>query len=85
MARRILGCPPLRYLGKISYGFYVYHLAALYAAEKLLGLVSDGSRPAVFAAGLLLTVGAASLSYAILERPFLLLKERFAFVPSRPA
>lgn len=85
MARRILGCPPLRYLGKISYGFYVYHLAALYAAEKLLGLVSGGSQPAVFAAGLLLAVGAASLSYAILERPFLLLKERFAFVPSRPA
>lgn len=77
---------PLIYLGKISYGLYVYHMFALY----LMGLSLGGKagtmgRFAYYWFGaLVLTVLLASASYRWLESPFLHLKERFAFVKSRP-
>ncbi|MBX7259596.1 MAG: acyltransferase [Candidatus Hydrogenedentes bacterium] len=83
--------PPFRmlsYLGKISYGLYVYHFVG--------GLVSHYLVPAsaedsvwywvwrAIAAGVV-TLGAAMISYEILEKPFLRMKNKFAFVESRPA
>ena len=77
---------PLIYLGKISYGLYVYHMLAL----RLIGLALGGKAgtPARFLfywfGGLILTIVLASASYRWLESPFLRLKERFAAVKSRP-
>jgi peptidoglycan/LPS O-acetylase OafA/YrhL len=85
IARRILGCGPMRYLGKISYGFYVYHVAAIVLAARLLKGAGLQSASMSFGLGLLLTVVVAAASYRILERPFLLLKDRYARVLSRPA
>jgi len=70
-----LGCAnrSLLYLGKISFGLYVLHVAVLRLTE-----------PAGPLAGLALTVVAAALSYRYLETPFLRLKERYALVGSRP-
>jgi peptidoglycan/LPS O-acetylase OafA/YrhL len=85
VARRTLGCAPLRYLGKISYGIYVYHLAAIVASMRALQHFGITSGPAIFVAALCLTVATAALSYRILERPFLLLKGRYTLVRSRPA
>jgi peptidoglycan/LPS O-acetylase OafA/YrhL len=73
------------YLGKISYGLYVYHVLAIwftvaccYALHGLnLLFVSSGI-------ALLLTIVAAILSYTYLETPFLRLKRRFEIVHSRP-
>lgn len=63
--------PALEYLGKISFGLYVFHAAALELVE--------------FApAALVLTIAAAALSYRFLESPFLRWKQRLARVPSRP-
>jgi peptidoglycan/LPS O-acetylase OafA/YrhL len=53
------------YLGKISYGLYVFHAAALRIAPS----------PVV---ALPLTMAAAALSHRYLEAPFLRLKQRFA-------
>jgi len=76
----------LRYLGKISYGLYVFHLLALYASEKMMGGATR--TPEKFATwwilGFVLTLAMAALSYQFLESPFLRMKERFAFVKSRP-
>jgi peptidoglycan/LPS O-acetylase OafA/YrhL len=78
---------PLIYLGKVSFGLYVYHALALY----ILGLVLGGKAgtPGRFAfywfGALGLTIFLASASYRWLETPFLHLKEQFAFVKSRPA
>lgn len=58
------GNPILGYLGKISFGLYVLHAAALRITS---------SPPAA----LLLTIAAAALSYRFLETPFLRLKDRF--------
>lgn len=75
----VLAWAPLVYLGRISYGLYVVHIFAIHAARALFGsyVIQVGF---AFA----LTLALASASYALIERPFLRLKERrFARVPSR--
>lgn len=74
--------PLFEYLGRISYGVYMYHMIAVYAASWLF-LRTDWWRASppvyyaayyafVFAATLLM----AHLSYRYFERPFLRLKDR---------
>ena len=85
----------LLYLGKISYGLYVFHVACLLVMEQVAAtLLSHWStRPVspylsvAFSSllALLLTIACASLTYRFLERPFLKLKDRFSIVHSRPA
>jgi peptidoglycan/LPS O-acetylase OafA/YrhL len=76
----------LPYLGKISYGLYVFHELALYCMFKLLGGDVHTLRTYLvyWPSALLLTVIMAALSYRFFESPFLSWKERFAVVPSRP-
>jgi peptidoglycan/LPS O-acetylase OafA/YrhL len=75
----------LEYLGKISYGLYVYHTACIWITDRYLqvrnGLTHMCLREIV---ALALTVGVSALSYALLEKPFLNLKRRFTFIHSRP-
>jgi len=85
----------LVYLGKISYGLYVYSQIAIFTVKLALfrgafGLESPGHPPAwslptyiMLAFGL--NVVLAAVSYRLLEAPFLRLKERFTRVPSRAA
>lgn len=82
------------YLGKVSYGLYVFHELALTAATAVRQQIEQslalGGRATslLFVAdrtlGLLFTILAASLSYKFLETPFLKLKNKFTFVGSRP-
>ena len=79
----------LRYLGKISYGLYVYHVAGVWIAYKLTGALVQPERQLVYPLMVLLialtiTILVSMLSYQFLERPFLQLKERFALIQSRP-
>lgn len=74
-----LAHPSLVYLGRISYGLYVVHLAVIVAVGSLdlrwfwrVPLIS------------VLTFGLAAVSYQFLEAPFLRLKERFTYVRSAP-
>lgn len=82
---------PFIYLGKISYGLYVYHLlclGAVHAVVKHLArsmvLNEHVGEAVTMVIGLAATIAIASLSYRFLESPFLRLKERFTVVRSRP-
>jgi peptidoglycan/LPS O-acetylase OafA/YrhL len=79
---RLLTSGPLLYLGKISYGLYVFHVLLIQLSlNKSMPRIPFGR--SIFAFGL--TVALAALSYRFLERPFLRLKDRFAHIQSRPA
>jgi peptidoglycan/LPS O-acetylase OafA/YrhL len=72
------------YLGRISYGLYVFHSMFV----ETLGVPSahaliDRSDRTITA--LVATIATAAGSYYFLEKPFLRLKERFARIKSRPA
>jgi len=74
---RLLGSRPARFLGKISYGIFLWQFLAAYAFFGLLHLrtvFAGGSYtpPGVAAVGLamaLFTVAAATISYYLIERP----------------
>jgi len=79
----------LGYLGKISYGLYVYHLVCIWLAYQITNALVPPDRLLVYPLtvlllGLLITVLISMLSYQFVERPFLRLKERFTFIKSRP-
>jgi peptidoglycan/LPS O-acetylase OafA/YrhL len=73
----------LRWLGKISYGVYVYHLLLYGVFQRLTGLMAPHASP--LEAGILLaavgtcgTLLIASISFYTFERAFLSLKEKLA-------
>lgn len=89
-ARRLPGI--LVYLGKISYGLYVFHMLVLQVTAPLMRNLAQhyfldfgGLTP--FFTLYALALGATGLlsivSYKYLETPFLVLKKRFTFIPSR--
>ena len=76
----------LVYLGRISYGLYVFHILMINAAGRILKVVGLPEKQGSFAMVLLslaITVVAAILSYEFFEKPFLRLKSRWTFVRSR--
>jgi peptidoglycan/LPS O-acetylase OafA/YrhL len=88
----LLSQRPLVWLGKLTYGLYVYHVLGLEIGEELANHLSR--HQVITNATLLLpfrslvslgfTVVIAALSYRYFESFFLRLKERFSRVKSRP-
>lgn len=75
----------LVYLGKISYGLYVFHRLGILLTDRLIGNPYDLRHVVVRELlSLTITVLLASVSYRFLETPFLRLKKRFELVHSRP-
>jgi peptidoglycan/LPS O-acetylase OafA/YrhL len=64
------------YLGRISYGLYLFHCLILFALNRSL----LRGTPLVAPIGLLFTIVLASASYRWYERPFLDIKRRFQFI-----
>ena len=79
MFNRLLEWAPLRYLGKISYGLYVYHLPVIWFAPEIksLGLDADILKPVATVVAFFATLLIASISYRFMEKPLLNLKDRF--------
>jgi len=76
----------LVYLGRISYGLYVFHVLGLLISDysvhdQTASLLRYTLRVLVALAA---TIAMAAISYRWLETPFLGLKDRFAHVLSRP-
>jgi peptidoglycan/LPS O-acetylase OafA/YrhL len=84
--RHMLAYARLVWLGKISYGLYMYHEVAIWLrslAERRLGWFPN--REILLAIGTLAaTILLAAASYYGYERVFLKLKRRWTRVPSRP-
>ncbi len=73
--------PVFDYLGKISYGMYMYHTIAVVIGVKVSMSYHQSSwlsYPIAFA----LTFVMASISYQFFEKPFLRLKDKFTIVKS---
>jgi len=77
---RILQSKGMVWIGKISYGIYVYHLPLLilsaYMFEKMGMDVHGQWRPVFFAAWICIVILVSDQSYRWLEAPFLGLKKR---------
>ncbi|MBV8883976.1 MAG: acyltransferase [Chroococcidiopsidaceae cyanobacterium CP_BM_RX_35] len=78
---RLLSWAPLAYIGKLSYGIYVYHLLAqhltwnvlLYQINNWSHYPKMGLRLIVYG---VLSVAIAAFSYHFYEKPFLQLKKQ---------
>jgi peptidoglycan/LPS O-acetylase OafA/YrhL len=84
-SRPMLDKSLLVYLGRISYGLYVFHVLALMCSDYLMPnfAASAGGLALHDLVALMLTVALAAASYRWLETPFLKLKQRFTHVLSR--
>ncbi len=69
-----LNTKPLRFLGIISYPCYLYHAWGMSVGERVAGSAPDWI---VFIAGYIATILFAVVSYYIIEKPFLSLKDRW--------
>ncbi len=74
---RWLGSRPMVVLGVLSYGIYLWHEGVLDIYRDLRDLpVFTGSMPAALIATICGSVAAAAVSYVLVERPALTLKDR---------
>lgn len=83
----------LAYLGRISYGLYVFHITVYWIVYNIfkdelatlsesIGLL-EWKNWVGFVIVFIVTVTIAMLSYQFFEKPFLRLKRKFTFIPSR--
>jgi hypothetical protein len=77
---------PFVYLGRISYGLYVFHVLGLMISDY--AIPHQGASLGRFlyrdAVGFAITVALSAISFRWLETPFLNLKQRFTHILSRP-
>src|SRR5579859_8138942 len=76
--RALFEFPPLVWIGKVSYGIYLWHMVIFGMGGRLPVLKTAGSWPLTIAT----TIGAAAVSFYGLEQPLLRMKRRFEQVPS---
>jgi peptidoglycan/LPS O-acetylase OafA/YrhL len=83
-----LGWSPMVYLGRISYGIYVYHVFIIILVSPLLvpyGLSADLNAAGRITVLFLLTVMLASISWHVMEKPLIAWKDEWGKRPLRPA
>lgn len=84
--KKLLSIKIFVYLGKRSYGLYVYHVFCIEIATYAIRHISEipSNSFASFLYSLLLTILVSVISYKLIERPFLALKKKFEVIVSRP-
>ena len=77
--RRILDTKVMRYLGKISYGLYVYHYAVIWFVSRIrdFGISEPIAKPLTLVLSAAATFLLAHLSFKYFEKPILDLKEEY--------
>lgn len=80
----------LAYLGRISYGIYVYHLLSIYSAGQVAlyyGVVPERKvvyPVLIFTVALTSTVLISAISYNVVDKIYLRHKKKFAAIQFRP-
>jgi peptidoglycan/LPS O-acetylase OafA/YrhL len=75
---RLLLLRPLRALGRVSYGFYVFHAIPIVLYGSLISAhIHHFQRTITAGFALCVTIGLAQLSYRFFESPFLRMKDRW--------
>jgi peptidoglycan/LPS O-acetylase OafA/YrhL len=82
LAGRLLACRPLAYVGKVSYGVYVFHAFALVLDRFGLAGFHPLLRCVVYLA---FTLVIAGLSWSLFESRINALKDRFPYEQAAPA
>ncbi|MBV6394939.1 MAG: O-acetyltransferase OatA [Anaerolineales bacterium] len=79
MFLRPLDTRVMRYIGKISYGLYVYHYAVIWFVSRIrdFGITEPTAKPLTLLLSAALTFLLAHLSYKYFEKPILDLKDRY--------
>jgi len=77
-----LEAKPLKYLGKISYGLYMYQPIGIALAFHIAVLTPGIFNPILYILSIAFTVGIAALSYKYFESYFLQFKRRFSIIAS---
>jgi peptidoglycan/LPS O-acetylase OafA/YrhL len=76
-----LEMPAMRWMGRMSYAAYLWHVEWVYAGEHFLGREATtlglGLKTLYAAAGCGVTFGIAAVSYYYIYRPVLTLRRRF--------
>ena len=80
---RWLETPLLRFFGKISYSLYLYHLPVIFTVTYLVARYHYRWRVALLSE-FVFSIAFATLSYQLVERPFLRLKRGFERVGNKP-
>jgi peptidoglycan/LPS O-acetylase OafA/YrhL len=68
------------FLGKISFGIYIYHPIIIFILSKYIGKIANTIYSYIFVYSLILliTITVAYLSYNYIEKPFLKLKNKYS-------
>lgn len=74
----------LVFLGKRSYGLYLYHLFGNFLGLTIANKFFEGSLLISVLVSLLSTILISVISYSLIEKPFLKLKKKYEVVSSRP-
>jgi peptidoglycan/LPS O-acetylase OafA/YrhL len=78
MLQRFLQFAPIKRIGTISYGMYLFHIFAVTAALKILDRLSLEGAVAAFLLTTLLTVVVSEISFRLFENPIMRWKKRFS-------
>jgi peptidoglycan/LPS O-acetylase OafA/YrhL len=74
----LLRLRPLVSVGVLSYGMYLFHMLGRHVVASVLARLGTSSPSLLFIGTLTVTIAVAAASYALYERRFLALKERFS-------
>jgi peptidoglycan/LPS O-acetylase OafA/YrhL len=77
--------PPLAYLGQISYGIYIYHNMVYWAWDGFPKDFNNNQPWTVWVLKVATTVTLAVISWHLIEKPILGLKDRFRYRKEAPA
>ena len=81
---QLMNNPIIRYLGKISYGLYIFHIVGIYEAAVLCVKMNIVAPEWQLPIALAITIGLAIISYELFEKYFLRKKKKFTTIENRP-